>query len=124
MASNLTTAGATFAMAALAGTYWLGLGTGQNPAGLVGEASTSGTGYARVPVIVTPSGPVGTNDSAATFTGFTVTQGAFTHGGLFTAQTGGECRWVGSLNAAVNIQAGVPITIQPGDLDVEVEVTA
>jgi hypothetical protein len=38
MASNLTTSGAAVAMVALAGSYWLGLGTGQSPAGLVGEA--------------------------------------------------------------------------------------
>jgi hypothetical protein len=124
MASNLTTSGATAAMAALAGGYWLGLGTGQSPAGLVGEANASGTGYARVAVTVTASGPTATNDTAITLSGFTLSQGAFTHAGLFTAQAGGECRWVGSLNAAVNISAGVPITIQPGDLDLAIEVAA
>jgi hypothetical protein len=122
MASNLTTHGAGLAMAAVAGSFWLGLGIGQSPAGLVGEAA--GGGYGRVAVTVGATGATATNGAAVTFTGFTVTQGAFTHGGLFDAPAGGNCVWVGPLNAAVNISAGVPVTIQPGDLDLAIEVAA
>jgi hypothetical protein len=122
MPSNLTLAGATAAMSAVLGPFFVGLGTGQNATGLVGEAA--GGGYARVPVTLTQSGRSAANGGAITFSGFTQTQGAFTHAGLFTAATGGSCIWVGSLDAAVNITAGGTITIQAGDLALELVAAA
>jgi hypothetical protein len=122
MASNLTSAGAAQAMAAVSGSYFAALGTGQNASGLLGEAS--GGGYARVAVTMTATGATATNASAVTFTGFTATLGAFTHAGLYTASTGGTCVWVGSLASAVNITAGGSVTIQAGDLDTAIEVAA
>lgn len=122
MASNLTTAGATAAMAAVLGPFFAGLGTGQSPTGLVGEAS--GGGYARQGVTLTQSGRTATNAAPVAFSGFTTTQGSFTHLGLFSAAAGGSCIWVGPLNAAVNITAGGSITIQAGDLDVEMVTAA
>lgn len=119
MAANATTAGATAALTAVlnGGTSrWVGLGTGQSASGLTGEAS--GGGYARVATgTLTVSGASGTNSAAITFTGFTLTLGAFTHLGIFDAASGGNCLAVGSLTAAVNITAGGSITIQAGDLD-------
>lgn len=119
MPANLTIAGSTLALTAVlnGGTSrWVGLGTGQSPTGLVGEAS--GGGYARVPTgTLTVSGASGTSSAAITFTGFTVTLGSFTHLGVFDAASGGNCLAVGSLTAAVNITAGGSITIQAGDLD-------
>lgn len=119
MPSNLTTAGATAALVPVTGAgLFLGLGTGQNPDTLTGEAS--GGGYARVAIgTITRTGRQGTNAAAIVFTGFTATLGAFTHCGVFTAASGGDCLWVGSLNAAVNITAGGSITIVAGDLDLE-----
>lgn len=122
MPSNLTLAGATAAMTAVLGPFFVGLGTGQSQTGLVGEAA--GGGYARVPVTLTQSGRSAANGAAVSFSGFTQTQGAFTHAGLFTAASGGSCIWVGSLEAAVNITAGGTITIQPGDLALELVTAA
>ncbi len=122
MSSNLTLAGATAAMTAVLGPFFVGLGTGQNAAGLVGEAA--GGGYVRVPATLTQSGRTAANGGALTFSGFTQTQGAFTHAGLFTAATAGTCIWVGPLNAAVNITAGGTITIQAGDLALEIAAAA
>jgi hypothetical protein len=122
MPSNLTLAGATAAMTAVLGPFFVGLGTGQNATGLVGEAV--GGGYGRVPVTLAQSGRNAANGGPITFSGFTQTQGAFTHAGLFTAATGGTCIWVGPLDAAVNITAGGTITIQAGDLALEVVAAA
>jgi hypothetical protein len=122
MPSNLTTAGAAAAIAAVSGNYFVGLGTGQSPSGLVGEAS--GGGYARQPATMVTTGATATNAAAVTFSGFTATLGAFTHAGLFTAVTGGTCLWVGSLTAAVNITTGGSITIQAGDLDTAITTAA
>jgi hypothetical protein len=122
MPSNLTLAGATAAMSAVLGPFFVGLGTGQNAAGLVGEAA--GGGYARVPVTLTQNGRIAVNGGAITFSGFTQTQGAFTHAGLFTAASGGSCIWVGPLDAAVNITAGGTITMQAGALALEIVAAA
>ncbi|WP_291295705.1 hypothetical protein [Elioraea sp.] len=122
MPSNLTTAGAAAALAAVSGSYFVGLGTGQSPSGLVGEAASGG--YARQPATLVPTGTTATNGAAVTFAGFTTTLGSFTHAGLFTAATGGTCLWVGSLTAAVNITAGGSITFQAGDLDTAIATAA
>lgn len=122
MASNLTTYGANLAMTAVSSGLYLGLGTGQNAAGLVGEAT--GGGYARVSAPVTVTGATATNGADITFTGFTETLGAFTHAGLFTAASGGNCVWVGSLGAAINIEAAGTVVIEAGDLDLAMLVAA
>jgi hypothetical protein len=120
MSSNLTTYGAGLALVPVAGNgLFLGLGTGQTPSGLTGEAS--GSGYARRAVgALTISGRTATNANAIVFDGFTATLGTFTHGALFDAASGGNCVWVGALEAPVNITAGGSITIQAGDLDLEI----
>jgi hypothetical protein len=124
MPTNLTEAGAAAALVPVAGAgLFLGLGTGQAPAGLTGEAS--GGGYARVAIgTITRTGRQATNAAAIVFTGFSATLGAFTHCGVFTAASGGDCFWVGSLNAAVNIIAGGSITLQAGELDLEMAAVA
>lgn len=124
MPSNLTTAGATLALVPVVGSgLFLALGTGQAPSGLTGEAS--GGGYARVAIgTLTVTGRQATNATAVVFTGFTATLGSFTHAGIFNAPTGGDCLWVGSLNAAVNITAGGSITLAAGDIDLEMATSA
>lgn len=110
MSSNLTTFGAALAMDAVDGpTYFVGLGTGQNPSGLVGEFS--GGGYARVSGTFTRTGRTANNSAAVVFTGFTQSLGTATHLGLFDAATGGNCVWVGPLDAATPIQTGGTITL-------------
>jgi hypothetical protein len=122
MASNLTTAGATVAMAALDGAYFVGVGTGKNASGLIGEPT--GNGYGRVAVTITATGATATNAGAIVFSGATATFAGLTHAGLFTLASGGDCHWVGELNAAATYEAGGTLTIQAGDFDLAVAVTA
>lgn len=94
---------------------YLALGTGQSQSGLIGEPAAGG--YARQPAGLTVSGAQARNAAAAvSFAGFTQNLGNFTHWALFDAATGGNCVWVGTLAATVNIQAGGSVTIAQNDL--------
>jgi hypothetical protein len=102
------------AMRAMAGHYFLALGKGETPEGLVDEASVGG--YARRPVTVVAKRAMGTNAAPVQFGSFTATAGIHTHAGLYTAEKGGTCVWVGPLVTAVEIVAGGTVTIPAGSL--------
>ncbi|MCU0986396.1 MAG: hypothetical protein MUC89_15910 [Acetobacteraceae bacterium] len=119
MTKRFTTPGAMVAMGAVSGDYFIGLGKGETGEGLIGEAA--GGGYARQAVTVVANGPTGTNAATVVFSGFTTSQGSFTHAGLFTAATGGTCIWVGPLLAPVSITAGGTIAIPDGALTLTIE---
>ncbi len=110
MTKKFTTAGAMVAMGAISGNYFLGLGTGESEDGLVGEPA--GGGDAREAVTIVAYGPLGTNAGATEFSGFTATLGSLTHAGIYTAETGGTCIWVGPLPAPVSITAGSTVVIE------------
>jgi hypothetical protein len=114
MTKRFTTAGAMVAMGAVSGNYYLGLGLGESDDGLIGEAA--GGGYARQAVTIVANGPTGTNAASIAFSAFTASQGSFTHAGLFTAETGGTCIWVGPLQVPVQLQSGAAISIPDGSL--------
>jgi hypothetical protein len=122
MASYLTTTGAAQAMAAVSGPYFLGLGTGKDSAGLIGEPS--GGSYTRVSVSLTVTGASGTNAAEVTVPATTVAFSGLTHAGLFTTITGGSCIWVGPLVNAVTLGPGSPVTIAVGSLTVGIAVTS
>jgi hypothetical protein len=120
MTKRFTTAGAMVAMGAVSGNYYLGLGRGEDDDGLIGEAA--GGGYARQAVTIVANGLTGTNAAAIVFSGFTATQGSFSHSGLFTAETGGTCIWVGPLQTPVDVLSGGAIAIADGALSLSIAV--
>jgi hypothetical protein len=119
MTQRLTNAGAMLAMGAVSGNYYLGLGRGESDKGLIGEAA--GGGYVRQALTVVANGSTGTNAADVTFSGFTTSQGSFTHAGVFTAPTAGTCVWVGPLSAPVAIVSGGTITIDDGALTLSID---
>lgn len=122
MTKRFTTAGAMVAMGAVTGHYYLGLGTGESNDGLLGEAS--GGGYARQAVTIVANEATGTNAGSVAFMGFTTSQGRFTHCGLFTAETGGTCIWVGPLQAPVDLLSGGSVSIPEGALTLSIDTVA
>ncbi len=118
MTTKFTTAGAMVAITAVSGNYFIGLGTGETPKGLIGEATASG--YGRQSVTIVASGTTGSNADAVSFAPFGTSGASFSHVGLFTAARGGTCVWVGPLPAPLVIDAGRPATIPAGTLRIEV----
>jgi hypothetical protein len=118
MIKRFTTAGAMVAMGAVSGNYYLGLGRGESDEGLIGEASNAG--YMREALTVVANGLTGTNAATVMFSGFTATQGTFTHAGIFTAAAGGTCVWVGPLPVPVEMVSGGTITIPDGALTLSI----
>jgi hypothetical protein len=117
--SQFGTDGASLALAAaLGGTLYVGLGTGQNVGALTGEAS--GGGYARAALgTVTFTGHQAQNAATVTFATPTATLGTFTHAAIFDAATGGNCRAVGPLVAAVDWTTGQPVSFPAGAMQFE-----
>jgi hypothetical protein len=117
--SQFGTHGASLALAAaLGGTLYVALGTGQNVGALTGEAS--GGGYARAALgTVTFSGHQAQNAATVTFPTPTATLGTFTHAAIFDAPTGGNCRAVGPLTAAVDWTTGQPVSFPAGAMQFE-----
>ncbi len=119
MTKRFTSAGAMLAMRAVTGNYHLALGRGQDTNGLLEEAAVGG--YARRPVTIIARRAIGTNAAAVTFGTFATNASACTHAGLYTADAGGTCIWVGPLETALDIAAGGSVTIAPGALSLRVE---
>ncbi len=116
MTQRFTNAGAMVAMTAVSGNYFLGLGTGESATGLVGEAS--GASYYRQAVTIVATGPTGVNADTVTFPAFTASQTSFSHAGLFTADTGGTCIWVGPLAKPLAVGPGKAATLEAGEVGV------
>lgn len=121
MANNLSDSGETLLLNWLLTTnsatrptsWYLGVGTGNDDAGLTGEPS--GNGYARQSVTFTVSGDTASNSGAITFGPNTTSDwGTMASVGIFTASTGGSPVIVGALTAAKAIAVGDSLTIGAG----------
>lgn len=117
--SQFGTAGASLAInAALGGSLFVALGTGQSAGGLLGEAT--GGNYARAALgTVTFTGGQAENAGAVTFPTPNATLGTFTHAAIFDAASGGNCRAVGPLAAAVDWTTGQPVSFPAGAMQFE-----
>ena len=83
MTKRFTSAGAMLAMRAVTGDYFLALGRGESPAGLLDEATVGG--YARQPVTIVARRAHGTNAGPVHFGTFAAAAGSCSHAGIYTA---------------------------------------
>jgi hypothetical protein len=122
MNSNLTTTGAALALSAVSGNFFLGLGTGKNSNGLIGEPS--GSGYNRVAVNMVATGNSANNTAQVTIPATSIVFSGLTHAGLFSQATGNNCIWVGILENSVNLGPQSPVIFEAGGLPIEISITA
>jgi hypothetical protein len=93
--------------------WYLGVGTGNDDAGLTGEPS--GNGYSRQQVVFTVSGAVATLSGAETFGPCTTTGwGTIASAAIFDAATGGNCLAVGALTTSRLVEVGDSLTVADG----------